>query len=459
MRSKLVQSIAGLLIGAGMATAQGPATGTDAAPEKLASSVTSPARMPAGTFSSQSPLASAPVESSVDSGVTSAWGHGTPCRQPYTFYASGEFMLMNLRNFHIPTLASNIAVGLIRINDPALPNSPFVLPVSVANNPQLGVNPIDFADQTGGRGTVGVWLDEEQDFGLEASFFWLGRATHNFQATTSNTVNQFNIQTGLFISANGAVASSGTDPLVIPRQTSANLVGSAYSELCAGDLDCRSVIGQYGPVTFTGLSGFRHIRFNEGLTINNSVTLSRVPGFPDDSATGFPPVITFSTLDTVRTKNEIYAAQAGLELDAECWGMFLNMKGRVGLGANHEQVDILGLTSSTGGANPLTRAPGGLLSGPADQGTHRRYRISIIPEVNVKLGYAFNDNFRAYVGYDGMYLHHVARPDVQTTTTTINTQVTVNNSTNTINLSQPTFRFRDLDVWAAGVNFGVEFRY
>lgn len=458
MRFSPVKSIASFLIAAGVASAQGPATGMarEPAPGKLTSSVTSPAAIPPGTFSTQSPLTSTPA----DDACTETWSNGWTGYRPYTFYASGEFMLLNLRDFHIPPLASNLAVGLISVPN-VVNGGSFSLPVSVANNPQVGGNPINFGDQTGARFTGGVWLDEEQDFGLEASFFWIGRNTENFAATTANTTNQFNVRTGipLFLVAGGPPVAN--IEFVVPRQTTANLFGSAYSELCAGDANVRSVIGVYGPVTFTGLSGVRHIRFNEGLTVNNSVILSRSPTFPNDTAMGFPAEITFTTLDTIRTKNEIYAAQAGIEMDMEFWGLFLNMKGRVAIGGNRQTVDVLGVTNSTrsDGQTTLTNAAGGLLSGPIDQGTHRRTRISIIPEINVKLGYAFSDNFRGYVGYDGMYMHHVARPDAQTTTTTINTQVTVNQSQNTVSVSQPTFRFRDLDVWAAGINFGFEVRY
>ena len=85
--------------------------------------------------------------------------------------------------------------------------------------------------------------------------------------------------------------------------------------------------------------------------------------------------------------------------------------------------------------------------------------VSVVPEANLKVGFAFNNWLRTYVGYDYLYLQHVIRPSTITGTSSVNTQVTVNGSTQTINVTQPAIHFRDQDTWVQGINVGVELRY
>ena len=66
---------------------------------------------------------------------------------------------------------------------------------------------------------------------------------------------------------------------------------------------------------------------------------------------------------------------------------------------------------------------------------------------------------RTYVGYDYLYLQHVIRPSTITGSSSVNTQVTVNGSTQSINVTQPVVHFRDQDTWVQGINVGVELRY
>ena len=52
-------------------------------------------------------------------------------------------------------------------------------------------------DHPGARVTVGTWFDDDRDFGLEVSGFWLEKRSQQFLSTTANVTNQFNLDTGV----------------------------------------------------------------------------------------------------------------------------------------------------------------------------------------------------------------------------------------------------------------------
>jgi long-subunit fatty acid transport protein len=107
-----------------------------------------------------------------------------------------------------------------------------------------------------------------------------------------------------------------------------------------------------------------------------------------------------------------------------------------------------------------TTNPGGLLSGPSNQGVYERTRVSVVPEINLKLAYDVNPNIRLSLGYDALYMQHVVRTAQQTSFTNTVTQVEVaGTGGTTIGLQQPVVVLKDLDVWVQGINFGLELRY
>src|SRR5262249_9087683 len=140
-----------------------------------------------------------------------------------------------------------------------------------------------------------------------------------------------------------------------------------------------------------------------------SVALTAIPGIPDGSTTGFPQSVSFNSFDSFTTRNRYYAPQVGAEIDIEDCGFFFNARAKVAVGAMQQIADIFGSTTVVGSSNPGTFV-GGLLSDPLNQGRRDRTRVAVVPELNLKLGFQFNNWLRSYVGYDYLYLQHVIRP-------------------------------------------------
>src|SRR6266568_5446116 len=110
MRVGILRSLAALLAGTGLATAQAPSSGNETglsgqmltgAPGQVA---------PAGPLPSYSPLAH--PDGWEPSGCCNC-GCDDGARPTTQFYGSAEFLLWNFRNDSLPQLATSVPVGLL----------------------------------------------------------------------------------------------------------------------------------------------------------------------------------------------------------------------------------------------------------------------------------------------------------------------------------------------------------
>jgi hypothetical protein len=469
MRIGILRSLAALLAGAGVVTAQAPGSGNGA---ELAGQMTTGAAAPvaaAGPLPSYSPLAHA--DDWTSSGCSNCAVADDCPRPSYRTYASADFLLWRFRHDTLPSLATSVPVGLLQVTSqdqlavgggavPFGPAQTLLVPVSLVSNPTVN-RALEPGDQVGGRATIGAWLDSGERFGIEASGLYIHPQVTNFIATTGNAVNQFSVDTGIqtrVFAVPGGPPISTTD-LAVARQTTATTLGDFRSQLLGAELNARCLGCSIGPVTLTGLAGARYLEFREGLNVLNNVSLTAIPGIPDGTTTGFPPLVNFTSFDAITTRNRYYAPQVGAEIEIEDGCFFFSARAKVAAGYMQQIADIFGRSTVVGSANPITNFPGGLFSDPLNQGRRDRQRVSVVPEANIKIGFQFNNWLRSYVGYDYLYLQHVIRPDTIIGSSRISTQVTVNGTTQTINVTQPAIRFRDQDVWIQGLSAGVELRY
>jgi hypothetical protein len=413
----------------------------------------------------------------------SDWAENWP--QPYRVWASGDFLVWKIRSGSLPSLTQSVPVGVISASGSitTINNSPtgttsftqvlpaVLLPVSVQSVSSLNTDgSLNFSEQLGGRFAAGVWLDSEETFSLEGAFFFLNRETIGFNSTTTGTSpsqgvftlpvsNTFIVTTTSVLTGTASQSSSTqTLPLAIVRQASNTVVGTASTEMWGAELNARCASPSLGAVS--GLVGFRYLNFKEDLNVHSSSQLSQAATFPDTGVTDFPTNLSFSSADSIKTRNEFYGGQVGLDLDMYVGRFFADIRAKMALGVMHETANVFGVsTVPINAGTTTTTLPGGLFSSPFDQGAHSRNRIAWIPEINVKLGYQLTPGLRAYVGYDFLWLSNVLRPGDQTGIATSGVQATVAGTTSQITVNQPTFRFNDTSVWVNGINFGLEFRY
>jgi hypothetical protein len=482
MKSGFLGAIAFLLVSAGWAAAQAPA----AQPAPGAPAAGGPAPPSGGFVYPNGPVADEPIPSlsgPVPNGSclpdgACVPGGGGGC----VLYGEADYLLFRIRDSRIPNTATVVPVGLLATptTNAATTITPAGTPAGTTTTTQSNfatasitsngafANGLktEFSSQNGGRFRLGFWADPEQTWGLEATGLLLERGTDHFSAVQGAAPNQFVVPGGTAnqsLIVGGVLTPVSSTQVFLPRASTASLVGSASNTLYGGEINARCVGLRFGCVDVGGLFGFRYLLYKDELGFVNNVRLFLPPGFSDPAGAGFTRDLDFTSADRIRMWNHFFGGQAGIDMDIKFGSFFIYARGQLALGDMHQVAQVDGLTQvnnrTPGTSPPSNTVLGGLLSSPVDLGHHSRDRFSYIPEVNVKFGYQFTSWLRGYVGYDALVIGHAGRAGDSSTTSTVNSNVSVAGSSATVNVNQPTFRFRDTDVWAQGLTFGMEVRY
>jgi hypothetical protein len=301
--------------------------------------------------------------------------------------------------------------------------------------------------RSGGRFTVGCWLDDCQKVGILGDYFLLESKATGFSASSEgspilarpffdvsgNSASQLVAFPGL---ARGSVAANAS---------STGLVGAdalLSANLCCG---CGYRLDAVG--------GYRFLRLADRLAIDESL-VSTNPSSPN-----FVPVGTALVIgDRFDTVNEFHGAEIGLRGELRRGAWLLQGLAQMAVGNNHEVVDINGSTMVTvPGAAPVLHE-GGLLALQSNIGHFSRDRTVVIPEFGVRAGYQINPCLRAFVGYTFLYWGEVARSGNQIDQT-VNTSLLPPATSPVSGPLRPAPRFADSSFWAQGISLGFEVQY
>jgi Putative beta barrel porin-7 (BBP7) len=353
-----------------------------------------------------------------------------------------------------------------------LKDAPLPVPLVTTGNPRVGFDPnfvntvntagalgqpgtqVLFGDRSiqsqgfsGMRLTLGGWVDPGEFFGIEGSAFVLERRTKRFAAGSDMAGNP-----PLYFPIFSAVAGAErgipiADPL---RGFSGDVIVNSTLQLWGAECNGVFTLVRNSAWDVTLLAGFRYADLRESLQIYNTTTdliFSNVTNLTD----------LFSTT------NQFYGGQIGgrLAFQHDCWS--LDVTGKVALGATHEVVDIQGAITQLG-PNPIAPPglgtfPGGLFAQPSNIGKRRSDGFTVLPSLELKLGYDIDPRTRVFVGYDLMYWSEVVRPGDQINHSVNLTQSPVLGTGRLVGPAQPAPLFNHSDFWAQGINVGLEVRY
>jgi hypothetical protein len=394
------------------------------------------------------------------------------CGPPSCFWVRAEYLLWWIKDSQVPPL---VTTGV-----------PFatVLPgvLGQADTTVLfGGNDVENQLRSGGRLTGGFWLNNCRTIGLEANYFFLGSRSVRFDDASNGAPGSALIAQPFFDVISGLqnaqlVALPGIAAGEIHLTSSSRLQGAELNMLCrpcctpccdasagqacrSGDTaknnsHCSTCCGCDYWVSL--LSGFRYLQLDEGIGIVESSVVN--PALPPGS-----PLFGGSTIDIADqfdAHNYFYGAQMGAQGEA-CWGrLFVDVLGKVALGATHEVVDIHGATAITSPAGTTVVTPAGFLASGSNSGHFTRDRFAVVPEVGLNVGCQITSELRASVGYTFLYWSSVVRPGDQIDTGLSGTQIPTDSRFNPqAGPARPAVLLRDTDFWAQGVNFCLEFRY
>ena len=256
--------------------------------------------------------------------------------------------------------------------------------------------------RSGARLTLGYWLSDCHDLGLEATYLFLGNKAAVFNQTSQGDPILarpfYNVQTA---AQDATVIAYGQQPDEARVQTGSLDIRDA-SELDSVEVLFRQVLFQRCGRQLDFLFGYRYGRFSENLSVDSSTTF--VSGFatPDGTVS--------QVSDLFAASNEFNGAELGFAAKTRCCRLSMELLGKLAIGSTQSRVNVNGSTVVTEpGQQPVTYT-GGLLALPTNSGSYQQNDLSVVPELGITLGYDFTCRLKATFGYTLMYWSRVARP-------------------------------------------------
>ena len=360
---------------------------------------------------------------------------------PARWYVGAEYLLWRTKNDHSPILLTTGA----NTRGPLVPGS-----LGRADTMVLQDGNINHGSQSGGRFTVGYYLDDCAEKALEFSGFFLGQRS----ARANVNSDLYPVLSRPFFDVNQGVESAET--IAFPGVSTGSATVNAPSQLWGleANLTCKACCGstcQGHDWRVNWLAGIRYLDLRESITIQEDVrTDANDPG----PLAGTRVLVT----DRFATSNQFYGGQVGAE-GRYMFGRFtLDGRAKMAMGVTQQSLDVQGTQQFLVGVNPDPR-PGGLLALPSNIGHFTRSRFAVVPEVGVSIGYYATNWMRISAGYNFLYWSDVVRPGDQIDRN-LNTNQIPNFGVLPANVTPPPQRlFRSTDYWAQGLTLGVELNF
>jgi hypothetical protein len=377
-----------------------------------------------------------------------------PEPSPLTFWLKGEYLIWWAQKQQLSSVLATTSLA------PNLADN-FGALGQTATVPVYGPQTIDLGQLRGGRVTAGLCLGFLPP--IEISGFWLNKNNPLFAAYSDGGLGgpllarpilaaQLN-QESVFLSGfpdrvAGAIVIKSTFDL---WGTDANM----FFNICSSDMAFVDL-----------LLGYRYAELRESIQINSSATSVEANiGIPFNNAPGgVGPGNATAVFDQFSTLNRFNGGQFGVRTGLNVWRCSLMADAKLALGSTNYSVNIAGSSSLVTPASPFrgsTTLPGGVLALASNSGNFTTNDFTIIPELDVNLGFQLHRSVRLFAGYSIFYWSSVVRPANQISNVIDSRQAPTDfNFTPGFRGSVPSeASINRTDFWAQGFNFGILIGY
>ena len=322
-----------------------------------------------------------------------------------------------------------------------------------------------FQGFSGSRATFGYALGSERRFAVEASGFVLQQQSAGYAAYADLTGNPiinipvFNTVSytpggrpgGLPPAEDGLPASLPSDP----KRTDGN------SGIFTGGVKVTNSLQLWGAEAtgvmslhrgssweVSGLVGARYLDLSEDFNLTyESVGVSGLYNGSIGAAS-----------DAFETRNEFFGAMLGVRGRYASGRLSVDLAGRVAVGANHQTENVAGGFWATRLNSRSSAGREGIFAQPANEGRTSMDSFAVVPDAQIKIGYAITPRLRATLGYDFLYFSSVLRPGDQISHYVPKGQTFQQGGTNTSTTS-PARYSETTDFFAHGFSLGLEYRF
>ncbi|MFO0879977.1 MAG: BBP7 family outer membrane beta-barrel protein [Gemmataceae bacterium] len=293
----------------------------------------------------------------------------------------------------------------------------------------------------GARALLGYWLDDEEQLGIEASYFFLA------QTSTSRQISSPGGLLGtptIFRPFDDVVLGTPNAQFIAGPGLAGGLQVDLAQRMMGAEALVRSRLLNQCEWRVDALGGFRFLALDENLDIRSRSI----------DPLGFAPTIL--EYESFAARNRFYGAEVGAEAQWQYGRLGFRTTGKLGLGVMNQVMQIRG---SSLVSDPLTgqqeSGATSLFAQSTNIGRYSRNQLAFIPEIGVTANYRLTDCLNLSVGYTFLWISSVARPDraidFQTTVATIGAAPA--------GAPHPAFTFHDDSFWAQGIRLGIELSY
>lgn len=426
-------------------------------------------------------------------------------------YAHAEYLLWWMEGMNTPPLV--IQFQNIDLTNPAAPV------VEGPVNTIYGGSRVLEDERNGGRLTLGFWLDDLGEWGLEGDWLALSTLDDSFVAgerdgqvpALGDFIGRPFFNTGIIggdLNSRGRSQEDvdtnrldGTVRVDVESEfQSAGLrlrqslccrdcnVGCGDCVGCGAGVGCGSPVGVgIGPLEGLAVlltQGTRRVDVLYGLrwaSLDESLMVTEdLQEFVNITVN--PPTLgdEIDVLDRFAVENDFFGGELGYETNWQYGRWSLNLLSKLAIGNTRQRVSISGSTTVDGEMTPANNI-GGLLTqryehpgadgmaGTADDfvvgniGDYERDEFSMLPELGLTLGYNLTQQLKFTAGYTLLYWSNVVRPGDQ-----IDLDVNANllprrdgdpDPATIVFDDHPRFDFRQTDLWLHGLNLGAEYTW
>ncbi|MHB1949269.1 MAG: BBP7 family outer membrane beta-barrel protein [Gammaproteobacteria bacterium] len=336
----------------------------------------------------------------------------------------------------------------------------------------MGGKSIDSSFHSGGRFSMGYWIDEDYKYGIEGTYLFLSPNSDNHTINTSGLPGSPTLAVPIF-DISGFTSehhSPGESVYVLPGPFSTgpgftgNFTVAIENRLQSAELMGLFKIKEVNCFRMDFLAGLRWVQFREKFVFD--VNTSGVSGGP--TAGQF-----FNSHDLFDNVDNFYGFNFGLQTKYDSSQIYGLASARLAVGNMNESVQINGSSSTSNGTLffPVNRAAGRVINGgifaqPSNIGHHSNNIFAVVPELDLQLGYHLLKNLSVFTSYNIVYISNLARPgnlinrNINTTRTALaNASRASGSGIAAGGPAGPNINFLNTSFWAQGVSFGLTFSY
>ena len=288
----------------------------------------------------------------------------------------------------------------------------------------------------GGRLTLGLWLDDYQNWSVGGRFFGAANQVVSYQTTsTDNPVLAypvFNTNSGMQDAILVALPGNGTGAA---DNTFVNI--SNKNEFYMGDAFLTKHLWTNNGNRWDFIGGYTYVKMEDSFYNDATYTNQDAGG-----SISVGDVVTYS--DRFDATNEFHGGHIGLMAEFQDGPFSWRAMGKLALGGSHQEATVAGTRSVAG----VTTAAAGIFARPDNSGSFSRDKFVYIPEVNIDMIYAYNCNLDFKIGTTFVYFSDM-----------VTGGALINNNFDPNGLTGPAFAFEEQEYWVLGMNFGVEYHY